>query len=71
MAQEAEADDAATQRQDRARRHIQVVTETQMRLRQLEAAQRAAHAAPLPPKPARPQHYYAELQSPTMAARPR
>ncbi|MFF5019060.1 hypothetical protein [Streptomyces sp. NPDC001165] len=71
MAQEAEAHDAAPQRQEQARRHIQVVTETQMRLRQLEAGRRAARAAPLPPKPARAQYYYAELQSPTMAARPR
>jgi len=71
MAHESEADDAAARRQARARRHIQVVTETQMRLRQLEAAQRAAHAAPPPPRPVPPQHYYAELNAPTMAARTR
>lgn len=73
MAQEPGTDEVETletQRQERVRRHIQVVTETQLRLRQLEAAQRAAHAA-LPAKPAHPQHYYAELQSPTMATRTR
>ncbi|GAB7101797.1 hypothetical protein JCM4814A_01110 [Streptomyces phaeofaciens JCM 4814] len=71
MVQQAQADGAPIQRQGRARRHIQVVTKTQMHLRQMEAAQRAAHVAPLYPKPAHSQHYYAELQSPTMAARTR
>jgi hypothetical protein len=71
MAHEQEADDPIAPRQERARRHTQVVTETQLRLRQLEAAQRAASAARQPPAVVRPQHYYAELQSPTMAARTR
>lgn len=70
MDHEAEANSADTRRQERARRHTQVVTDTQMRLRQLEAAQRAARATQAPPEPV-PQHYYAELHSPTRAARTR
>lgn len=71
MVQEPETEDASPQPEKHDRRHIQVVTEAQLRLRKLEAAQRAAHAAPKPVSPAPLQHHYAELQSPTMAARTR